>query len=169
MTGSTRKGTRAAPGTTVTPTITWPIWRPRGTRFPFVTTPEQWPSTRRERPSTPRQTSGKAGSGYTGNGASNPAIGSTSTGTSTISSNNGRVSESSPRASGATHRTGKLGKIRTRPHVTLGHVPGISSDLHITAGDESDVIKRLAFESVFFTVVGPVQLVPAVLAIVASL
>lgn len=32
----------------------------------------------------------------------------------------------------------KLEKIRTRPHMTVRHILGISSDLHITVGDESD-------------------------------
>ena len=68
-----------------------------------------------------------------------------------------------------THGMSKLSKIQTRPQVAVGHVLGISSDLHITAGGESDAVRRFAFKGVFFTVVGLVQLVPAVLVVAASL
>ena len=68
-----------------------------------------------------------------------------------------------------THGMGKLGKIRTRPHMTVGHILGISSDLHITAGDESDAIKRFGVIGAFFTALGLIQFVVAGLAIFASL
>lgn len=67
-----------------------------------------------------------------------------------------------------THQMCKRDKIRTRPHVAVGHVLGISSDLHITAGGESDAVKRFGFKGAFFTVFGLVQLIAAVLVIVAS-
>jgi hypothetical protein len=67
------------------------------------------------------------------------------------------------------HGMGKLGKIRARPHTTVGHVLGISSDLHITAGGESEAVRRFGFRGAFFTALGLVQLVPSVLAIFVSL
>jgi hypothetical protein len=64
---------------------------------------------------------------------------------------------------------GKLGKIRTRPHMTVGHLLGISSDLHITVGGESDAIKRFGVIGAFFTALGLIQFVAAGLVIFASL
>ncbi len=68
-----------------------------------------------------------------------------------------------------TNGMGKLGKIRARPHMTLGHILGISSDLHITVGDESDVIKRFGVIGGFVTAFGLVQFVAAGLVLFASL
>ena len=68
-----------------------------------------------------------------------------------------------------THGMGKLEKIRARPHLTVGHILGISSDLHVTVGNESDTIKRFGFIGAFFTALGLVQLVVAGLVIFASL
>jgi hypothetical protein len=68
-----------------------------------------------------------------------------------------------------TNGLSKLGKIRTRPHLTVGHILGISSDLHITAGDESDAIKRFGVIGAFFTALGLIQFVVAGLVLFASL
>jgi hypothetical protein len=68
-----------------------------------------------------------------------------------------------------TNGIGKLGKIRTRPQMTVGHIFGISSDLHITVGDESDAIKRFGVIGAFFTALGLVQFVVAGLVMFASL
>jgi hypothetical protein len=68
-----------------------------------------------------------------------------------------------------TNGMGKLDKIRARPHMALGHVLGISSDLHITVGDESKAIRGFAIKGAFFTAFGLVQLIAAGLVIFASL
>jgi hypothetical protein len=68
-----------------------------------------------------------------------------------------------------THGMGKLGKIRARPHMAVGHVLGISSDLHITVGAESDAVRRFAVKGAFFTGLGLVQLVASGLVIFAAL
>jgi hypothetical protein len=57
-----------------------------------------------------------------------------------------------------THGMGKFGKIRARPQLTAGHILGTSSDLHIVAGSESDVIRRFCFKGAFWTGLGLVQL-----------
>jgi hypothetical protein len=59
----------------------------------------------------------------------------------------------------STHGMSKFGKIRARPQLTIGHILGISSDLHIVAGNESDAIKRFGVKGAFWTGLGLVQLV----------
>lgn len=68
-----------------------------------------------------------------------------------------------------THGMGKLGKIRTRPHITVGHLLGISSDLHITVGDGSDAVKRFGVIGAFFTALGLIQFVVVGLGLFTSL
>jgi len=53
-----------------------------------------------------------------------------------------------------THNMGRLEKIRTRPHLLIGHVLGISSDLHITLGGESSGVKRFGIIGGVFTAFG---------------
>jgi hypothetical protein len=53
-----------------------------------------------------------------------------------------------------THEMSRLEKIRARPHLLFGHVLGLSSDLHITLGDESEAVKRFGIIGGFFTVLG---------------
>lgn len=53
-----------------------------------------------------------------------------------------------------THEMSRMEKIRARPHLLFGHVLGISSDLHITLGGESDAVKRFGIIGGFFTVIG---------------
>ena len=53
-----------------------------------------------------------------------------------------------------THEMSRLEKIRARPHLLFGHVLGLSSDLHITLGGESNGIKRFGIIGGVFTVLG---------------
>jgi hypothetical protein len=53
-----------------------------------------------------------------------------------------------------THEMDRLEKIRARPHLLFGHVLGLSSDLHITLGGESDAVKRFGIIGGLFTVLG---------------
>lgn len=68
-----------------------------------------------------------------------------------------------------TNGLSKLGKIRTRLYLTVGHALGISSDLHITVGDESDTIRRFGVIGAFFTALGLIRFVVAGLGLFASL
>jgi hypothetical protein len=58
-----------------------------------------------------------------------------------------------------THDMSRLEKIRARPHLFVGHLLGLSSDLHITLGDESDAVKRFGIIGGFFTAVGLIGVV----------
>ena len=68
-----------------------------------------------------------------------------------------------------THELGRLEKIRTRPHLALGHVLGFSSDLHITVGRESEVIRRFGVLGTFVTVFGLIQLIASALVVFVAL
>jgi hypothetical protein len=68
-----------------------------------------------------------------------------------------------------THGMGKFGKIRARPQLTVGHILGISSDLHIVAGNESDAVRRFGVKGAFWTGLGLIQLIASGLVIFLTL
>lgn len=68
-----------------------------------------------------------------------------------------------------THEMSRMEKIRARPHLFFGHLLGISSDLHITLGGESDAVNRFGIIGGVFTVIGLLAIVVLGLALAAWL
>lgn len=68
-----------------------------------------------------------------------------------------------------THGMSRMEKIRARPHLLFGHVLGISSDLHITLGGESNAVKRFGIIGGLFTAFGLVSVLFVALVLAGSL